>query len=88
MVIWRKIYIYETIEKFFTKFKSLALQCRQSRIERKDEKNVLSILSKIGSEYFVFVSIFHSKREAFPGWKIPSIDSFVESLIQEQEKLI
>ena len=79
---------FETIDKFFTKFKSLSLQCRQCGIERKDEKNVLSILSKISPEYYVFVSIFHSKQEGFPDWKIPSLDSFFESLIQEQEKLI
>ena len=79
---------FETIEQFFNKFKSLALQCRQYGIERKDEKNVLHILSKLSSEYYVFVSIFHSKWEGFLDWKIPSLDSFFESLIKEQEKLI
>ena len=78
----------ETIEKFFTKFKSLTLQCRQCGIERKDEQHVLSILSKLGYEYYVFVSIFHSGRAFIPNWNIPSLDSFFESLIQEQEKLI
>ena len=79
---------FETIEKLFTKFKSRVLQCRQCRIEQKDEKNVLSILSKLGSNYSIFVSIFHSKRESFPDWKIPSLNSFPESLIKEQDKLI
>ena len=36
----------------------------------------------------MFVSIFHSKREIFPNWKVPSLDSFFESLIKEQDKLI
>ena len=36
---------------------------------------------------FWIVSIFHSKREGFPDWKIPSLDSFSESLIKEQAKL-
>ena len=49
---------------------------------------MLSILRKINSKYYVFVSIFHSKSDAFFGWKIHSLDSFAESLIQEQEKLI
>ena len=79
---------FDTIKQFFTKFKSPVLQCRQCRIEQKDEKNVLSILSKLGLEYFVFVSIFHSKREVFPDWKVPSLDSFSESLSKEQDKLI
>ena len=79
---------FKIVEKFFTKFKSLALQCIQCRIERKDEKNVLSILKKLGPEYSLFFSIFHSKNDSFLNWKIPSLDSFSESLIKEQEKLI
>ena len=31
--------------------------------------------------------MFHSKRESFPDWKLPSLDSFSESLIKEQDKL-
>ena len=65
---------FDTIEQFFTKFKSLALQCRQFGIEQKDEQNFLSILSKLGPEYSVYVSMFHSKRESFPDWKLPSLD--------------
>ena len=79
---------FETFEQFFTKFKSLVLQCRKCEIEWKDEQNVLSILSKLGPEYYVFVSIFHSKREIFHDWKVPSLDSFFESLIKEQYKLM
>ena len=79
---------FVTIEQFFSKFKCLVLQCRQCKIERKDEQNVLSILNKLGPEYSVYVSMFHSKRESFPDWKLPSLDSFFESLIKEQDKLI
>ena len=79
---------FDTTEQFFTKFKSLLIQCRQCGIEWKDEQNVISILSKLSPKYFVFVSIFHSKWESFPDWKIPSLDSFSESLIKEQDKLI
>ena len=79
---------FVTIEKLFTKIKSLALQCRQCRMERKDEQHVLSILSKLGPEYSVFVSIFHSGRASIPNWRMPSLDSFVESFIQDEEKLI
>ena len=79
---------FDNIEKFFSKFKSLVLQCRQCGIEQKDEHNVLSILSKLGPGYFVYVSMFHSKWEIFPDWKLPSLDSFFESLIKEKNKLI
>ena len=79
---------FETIEKLFSKFKSLVLQYRHCGIEWKDGQNVLSILNKLGPEYFVYVSMFHSKQEIFLNWKLPSLDSFSESLIKEQDKLI
>ena len=80
--------IFETIQQLFTKFKFLALQCRQVGIERKDEQYVLSILNNLSSVYSIFVSIFHFGRASIPNWKMPSLDSFNESLIHEQEKLI
>ena len=49
---------------------------------------MFSILSKLGPEYYVIVSIFYSGRASIPNWKMPSLNSFVESLIQEKEKLI
>ena len=36
----------------------------------------------------MFISKFHSKRLENPNWKMTSLDSFIESLIQEQDKLI
>ena len=48
---------------------------------------MLSILSKLDLEYSVFVSIFHSKMDSFPYWKITSLDSFVDSFIHEKDKL-
>ena len=72
---------FDTIQQLFTRFKSLALQCRKCGIERKDEQHVLSIISNLGFEYYLFVSTFHSRRASIPNWNIPSLDSFVESLI-------
>ena len=57
---------FKTIQQFFTKFKSLVLQCRQYGIERKEEQHVISILNKRGTEYYVFVSIFHSRIASIP----------------------
>ena len=51
-------------------------------------ENFLSILSKLSSEYYVFVSIFHSNWDGFPNLKIPSLYSFSEYLIKEKDKLI
>ena len=64
------------------------MQCKQCGLERKDEKLVLFVLSKIGSEYPVFVSTIHFKRDPIPNWKMPSLDDFIESLIPEQDKLV
>ena len=79
---------FETIQWFFTKFTSLVFQCKQCGIERKDDQLVLSILIKPGLEYSVFVSTFHFRRASIPNWKIPSLDSFAESLIHDQDKLV
>ena len=69
---------FESIQQFFTKYKSLVLQCKQCGIERIDEKLFLSVLSNIGSKYSVFVSTFHSRRSYIPNWKMPSLYAFVE----------
>ena len=50
---------------------------------------VLSILPKLGPEYSVFVSTFHSVRlTSRKNWTMPTLDAFIESLSQEQDKLI
>ena len=79
---------FESIQQFFTKYKSLVLQYKQCELERKDENLVLSILRNIGPEYSVFVSKFHSGRASIPNWKMQSLDAFAESLIQEKDKLV
>ena len=79
---------FETIQQFFSKFKSLFIQHRNCKIEKKDEKLLLSILRKLASEISVLLSIFHSRGLKNPNWRIPSIDSFTESLIQEQDKSV
>ena len=74
---------FETIQQFFSKFKSLVMQCKKCGINKKDEQLVLSILSKLGSEFSMFVYTFHYGKLTTPNWQIPSLDSFTESLIQE-----
>jgi hypothetical protein len=50
---------------------------------------VLTILSKLGPEFFVFVSTFHIVRFPYGAtWKMPSLEEFIESLTQEQTKVI
>jgi hypothetical protein len=69
---------FENIQDFFTKFKDLLLQLKACGVDKsKEEKQmVLIILSKLGPEFSVFISTFHTVRY------------FIKSLTQEQTKLI
>jgi hypothetical protein len=83
--------LFENIQDFFTKFKDLLLQLKACGVDKsKEEKQmVLTILSNIGPEFFVFVSTFHTIRFASGAtWKMPSLENFIESLTQEKTKLI
>jgi hypothetical protein len=55
----------------------------------KDDQCIYVILANIGSAYSIFVSTFHSTREALGvTYKPPSLESFCDSLIREQDKLL
>ena len=64
------------------------LQLKQCGIEKKDDQLILSILSKLGPEYSMFVITFHSSKLTTRNWQMPSLASFMESLNQEQDKLV
>ena len=59
---------FESIQHFFSKFKSLVIQCQQREIEKKDDQLVIYILSELGLELSMFVSTFHSGRLNTPNW--------------------
>jgi hypothetical protein len=83
--------IFDNIQGFFTKFKDLLLQLKACGVDKLTEEKqmVLTILSKLGPEFSIFVSTFHTVRFAFGAtWKMPSLEDFIESLTQEQTKLI
>jgi hypothetical protein len=74
---------FENIQDFFTKFKDLLSQLKACGVDKsKEEKQmVLTILSKLGPEFSVFVSTFHTVRFASGAtWKMPSLEDFIESL--------
>jgi hypothetical protein len=82
---------FDNIQYFFTKFKDLLSQLKACGVDKsKEEKQmVLTILSKLGPEFFVFVSTFHSVGfTSGATWKMPSLEDFIESLTQEKTKLI
>ena len=66
---------------FFTKVKHLVLQLKQCKVEKEDNQLILAILSKLGPDYFVFVSSFHMGNLTTPNWKIPSSRSSQMSMI-------
>jgi hypothetical protein len=83
--------IFDNIQYFFTKFKDLLSQLKACGVDKsKEEKQmVLTILSKLGPEFSVFISTFHSVRfTSGATWKMPSLEDFIESLTQEKTKLI
>jgi hypothetical protein len=55
----------------------------------KDDQCIYVILAKLGSAYSIFVSTFHSTREALgDSYTPPSLESFCDSLIREKDKLL
>ena len=76
------------MQPYFTKVKALVLQLKQCGIENKEEQLVLTILSKLGLDYSVFVSTFYATKLIAQTWKMPKLVEFMESLTQEQDKLV
>jgi len=83
---------FSCTEDFLSKFKTLRYLLQGVKVKKQDSNLIYSILTKLGPAYSVFVSTFHSTREAFisqgQDYKSPSFDSFCDSLIREQEKLL
>jgi hypothetical protein len=82
---------FDNLQDFFTKYKDLMSQLKACGVDKsKEEKQmVMTIISKLGPEYSMFVSTFHSLRFASrTNWTMPSLEAFIESLTQEQNKLI
>jgi hypothetical protein len=75
---------------YLPRFKTLRILCEECKIKMEEEHCIYFILSKLGSEYFVFVSTFYSLREALgeEAYEKPSLESFFASLILEEDKLV
>ena len=79
---------FETLNDFFRKFKHIVLLLKQCKVEKEDYHLILTILFKLGADYLVFVSTFHAGKLTTLGWKIPSLNAFIESLTSEHDKLV
>ena len=82
---------FDNIQDFFTKFKYFLLSFVECGIDKSTQKNqlILTILSKLGPEYVVYVSNFNSSKCLLgANWKMPTMAQFIESLTKEKTKLI
>ena len=68
----------------------LRLLCAECKIKKEDKQCIYHILSKLGPAYSVFVSTFYSMKESLnaTSYQEPTLESFCDSLIREQDKLI
>ena len=46
------------------------------------------MLSNLGPDYSVFFFTFHPSKLTAQNWKMPSLEDFMESLTQKQDKLV
>ena len=80
---------FDTIQDIFKIFKFLLKHLKACGIDKKEDQLILSILSKLGPNYSVFVSTFFATKSAIGStWKMPSLDEFAASLTDEQDKLV
>ena len=79
---------FDNIQEFFSEFNSIILELSDCGITKDDEQLILSILSKLGPEYSIFLSIFYATMDALgSAYKTPSLDEFAANLTREQENL-
>ena len=48
----------------------------------------MTILSKLGPDFLVFVSTFYATKLIARTWNMPKLVEFMESLTQDQDKLV
>ena len=80
--------LYGNQDEFFTKFKHIVLLLKQCKVEKVDDQLILAILSKLGADYSMLVSTFSVGKITTPGWKMPTLNAFIESLTSEHDKLV
>ena len=81
---------FSCIQDYLSKYKTLRLLCAECKIKKEDKQCIYRILSKLGPAYSIFVSTFYSMKESLTAaiYQEPSLESFCDSLIREQDKLI
>ena len=75
---------FDNIQDFFSKLNSSRLEFSNCGITEDDEQLILSILSKIGPKYSIFVSTFYAIMDALgSAYKMYSLHEFAAQLIRE-----
>ena len=64
---------FETLNDFFSNFKHIVLLLKQCEVKKEDDQLILAILSKIGANYSVLVSTFHSGKLMLIAWADPGL---------------
>jgi hypothetical protein len=68
---------FRNLKELFTKFKSLLVELNACGFTKGEEQLILSILSKLGPKYFVFVSSFQASKLTQEKWKMPPLNDFI-----------
>ena len=81
---------FSYIQDYLSKYTTLRLLWEECKIKKEDKQCIYHILSKLGPAYSIFVSTFYSMKESLTAasYQEPSLESFCDSLIREQDKLI
>ena len=83
---------FHSIKYYLSKFKTLKLLLEGCTLKKDDDPLIYGIIAILLLAYFVFLSTFHFTRESLitvkTKYRYPSLDSFYESLISEQEKIL
>ena len=64
---------FETLNYFFTNFKHIILLLKQCKVEKEYDQLILTIPSKLGANYSLFISTFRAGKLTTHGWKMPTL---------------
>jgi hypothetical protein len=78
---------FRNLQELLTNFKSLLIELNACGVTKEEEQLILSILSKLGPEYSVFVSSFQASKLTQENWKMPPLNDFIVALNQDQYNL-
>jgi hypothetical protein len=78
---------FGNLQELFTKLKSLLIELIACGVKKEEYQLILSILSKLGPEYSIFVSSFQASKLTQETWKMPPLNDFIAELTQEKYNL-